>query len=84
MTDNSEGKRYPAIVGGTVCFSLDSRHLAYAAWNGKQHMVVLDGVEGAEYEGIGDMAFESANLLRALAIRKGEVFRLEIDAPQTA
>jgi hypothetical protein len=84
MADNAQSKKYPAIVGNSVCFSPDSKHLAYAVWNGSQHLLVLDGVEGSEYEGVGEVAFESANLLRAVALHKGEVIRLEIDVPATA
>jgi hypothetical protein len=34
--------------------SLDKRHVAYAVKRGKKRLVVVDGVEGKEYDGIMD------------------------------
>ena len=79
ITDEGPGPTYAAIVGGTVCFSPDSKHLAYSAWDGKEHFLVLDGTTGSHFDAVGDVTFESASLLRAIGIRDGEIFRVEVD-----
>ena len=77
MTSEGEGKGYAALVGGTICFSPDGRHLAYVAWDGSKHFLVIDGSEGDGYEAIGEVAFEAPDRLRAVAFRQGKIIRIE-------
>ena len=52
MVDGVEGAEYEMIGTGTLIFSPDSKHLAYAAQRDGKWRVVVDDVEGELYEPI--------------------------------
>ena len=49
----SWGKVHPGIVEESLLGSPDSNRFAYVAERGGKQFVVLDGVEGKKYDGIG-------------------------------
>jgi Tol biopolymer transport system component len=59
---------------GDPAFSADGRHLAYKASLGKVFSVVLDGVEGPQYDEIGRPGFSRDGRLAYAARRKGIPF----------
>ena len=50
----SLGRMDPGIIAESLTVSPDSRRVAYVAQRGRKQLVVVDGVEGAEYDGIGE------------------------------
>jgi hypothetical protein len=97
VVDGVEGNEYggiqarpgfgptPGVLGvleGSLVFSPDSRHVAYLARRGDKQFLVVDGVEGKEYEGFlsgSRLVFDSPTQLHALAFRGGEFFRVEME-----
>jgi hypothetical protein len=94
VVDGVEGNEYggglarpgfgptPGVLEGSLVFSPDSRRVAYLAQRGDKALVVVDGVEGKEYEGFlggGGLVFDSPTQLHALAVSGGELFRVEIE-----
>jgi len=90
--DGQEGERYDEIGERSLVFSPDSRSVAYIAREfvglgafiidgKKSHLVVIDGQEGGQYDGIlappegGGIVFDSPNQLHYIA-RKGKAFYL--------
>ena len=49
--DGTLGKAYNDVLRESLCFSPDSRRLAYGVRRGKKHLVVVDGLEGKPYAG---------------------------------
>ena len=49
----SLGEVHPGALDSSPAVSPDSKRLAYAAQRGGMQLVVVDGVEGKEYDGIG-------------------------------
>jgi len=54
VVDGIAGKQYVAVPADSLIFSPDSQRLAYTARIGNKWSVVLDGVEGKLYDGIGE------------------------------
>jgi hypothetical protein len=52
VTNGAEGKNYGGIGAGTIAFSADSQHLAYAAQVDSKWVFVWDGQEGKQYDGV--------------------------------
>jgi WD40 repeat protein len=52
VLDGREGKQYENISEGTCLFSPDSKRFAYGATRNGKRLVVLDGAESKEYEGL--------------------------------
>ena len=50
----SVGRAHSGYVPGTLVVSPDSKRVAYLARRGRKWFVVLDGVEGKEYDEIGE------------------------------
>ena len=53
----SLGKLHPGALPSSLAVSPDSKRVAYAAQRGFTQLVVVDGVEGKEYDAIGDPVF---------------------------
>ena len=53
----SLGMADPGIIDTSLMVSPDSRRLAYLAQHGDKWLVVVDGQEGKEYDGIGALLF---------------------------
>jgi Tol biopolymer transport system component len=71
VLDGEEGETYDRIVTGSVVFSPDSRRLAYAAEQGGRVRVVVDHVEGDEFEDIHNPVFSPDS--RKVAFVAGKV-----------
>ncbi len=56
LLDNKKGAVYD-MIWDEPTFSPDGSHLAYSASRGKKFSVVVDGVEGKSYEGVGSLAY---------------------------
>ena len=57
VLDGKAGKPYDFIEGSCLIFSDDGKHAAFCAQNGKKCFMVVDGVNGKEYDNILDFAF---------------------------
>jgi hypothetical protein len=57
VLDDVEGRRWDGVAPETVVFSPDSQRLAYAAQQGEQWLVVVDGEPGQLFDGIGGVIF---------------------------
>jgi len=68
------GPPFDEVNSGSLRFSPDSRHLAYAARRDKKWYIVLDAVDaGGPYDGVGGLKFcESGALLGYVARREGK------------
>ena len=53
----SLGRMDPGGIAESLTVSPDSRRVAYVARRGNKLLVVVDSVEGAEYDGIGRLIF---------------------------
>ncbi len=86
MVDGKEGKQYDMVLEGT--FSPDGKRFAYTARVGDKWSVVLDGVEGKQYElrqgvpffrqypgliVIGGIVFESSDSFRYIVLEGAKV-----------
>ncbi len=56
IVDGKPGLQHDAVIKGTLAFSADSRHVAYAAQNGLRCFVVIDGKPQKSYPGIAEGA----------------------------
>ncbi|MCM8802981.1 MAG: hypothetical protein NC833_03995 [Candidatus Omnitrophica bacterium] len=71
-------------IFGKITISPDSKRFAYGAVRGGKQFVVLDGLEGKEYDGFlrgSRLVFDSPNKLHALAARGTEIFLVEVEIP---
>lgn len=77
----SLGKIDPGIFPETLAVSPDSKRVAYEAGRGKKQLVVVDGVEGKEYDGIGEWsALSSPDSKRvAYGARRGKKWLVVVD-----
>lgn len=89
VADGTRGSLYDSIeagYGGALEFSSDSRYLAYRARDDQKEVMVINGVRGEEYDAFITDAdnrshmIDLDNVLHAVAIRAGIVYRLEIRA----
>jgi hypothetical protein len=73
----------PGIIVETLTVSPDSRRVAYWAWKGEKRIVGVDGQEGPEYDlylwSSHRLVFDDAHCLHGLAVREGEILRVEIE-----
>jgi hypothetical protein len=84
VVDGVEGKEYDAIRDPV--FSPDSQRVACGAGRSGKWLVVVDGVEGKEYDGFlkgSRMVFDSRSQLHTLALRGGEILRVEVEIVRT-
>jgi len=76
--------RYDDVWDGTAFFSPDGRHYALLATKGARQMMIVDGVEGPEFERIlttnpftyRDTIMDSTSMTY-FAVRKGKLYRIE-------
>jgi hypothetical protein len=71
VVDDKPGKEYDEIAVAGIVFGPDSKHLAYAARQGKEWRVVLDGKEGPAYDALGNDAAKLPGLYGPLFSLKG-------------
>ena len=69
----SLGEIHPGGTPESLAASPDSKHVAYGAQRGGKVLVVVDGVEGKEYDGIADdsLVFSSDSKRVAYGARRG-------------
>jgi hypothetical protein len=67
----SLGKTLPGIIPATLAESPDCRHVAYVANRGDKQLVVVDGVGGKEYDGVGNLVFSADSKRVAYQARRG-------------
>jgi len=77
--ERSLGKILPGIVGKTLAVSPDSKRVAYDAQRGQKWLVVVDGVEGKEYDGIGALLFSRGSKRVAYAAKRGQKWLVVVD-----
>ena len=58
-------------MAGGVVFSPDSKRVAYGVKRGEKVFVVVDGVEGKEYNWVGWPAFSPNSQRAAYAMQRG-------------
>lgn len=74
VVDGTPSKEYDNVVIGTVQFSPDSKHIAYAAQDGKKFFIVMDGEASDKlYDGIGqyNLLFSPGGSKLAYVARSG-------------
>ena len=59
MIDGQPGKVYNAIAPGSLVFSPDGKHIAYAAKDGDRQLIVADGIESKRFNYIGPPVFSA-------------------------
>ena len=77
----SLGKFHPGLIAASLAVSPDSRRVAFGARRASKWLVVLEGVEGTEYDGYlkgSRLIFDSPSQFHHLAGRGGEFLRLEV------
>jgi Tol biopolymer transport system component len=82
VTDDREGKPYSKIVKGSLVFSPDSRHSAFLATRDRKVVTVVDDVESEREqadEPLLPLVFHGPKHLHRITVKKGELFRLEIE-----
>jgi Tol biopolymer transport system component len=87
VVDGLEGSsEYDGIADKTpfIAFSPDSKHVAYAAIRGGRQLVVVDGVEGTEYDGIISPTFSSDSRRVAYAAIRGGKQLVVIEGKENA
>ena len=72
VADDSAGPPVDAVLAGSLAFDGDGRRLAYAARRGESTLVVVDGVPGEGWDGVGPIRFGGALVAHA-ARRAGRV-----------
>ena len=79
----SLGKLDPGRIPESLAVSPDSKRVAYAARRGDKWWVVVDGVEGKEYDGFVKgtrLVFDSPSQLHILAVRgRRQFLRVEVE-----
>jgi len=80
LAEEGEEAMWMSSIHG-VTFSADSEHVAYCAMSGDKWVVVADGVESKEYDGIVQQSviFDSPATFHLIAIRDGEGFFVEME-----
>jgi hypothetical protein len=80
VTDLPPDGEYDDIGAGTLCFSLDSKHLAYIAKNGGKYFVIIDGWPDQEFDhivlGNAKLTFDKGGKLAYLAVKDNTLFRV--------
>lgn len=65
-------------------FSLDGRRLAYTALKGNNRVMVIDGKESAEYDGLKAAYFSADSKHVSYMVRKNDKFSVVIDGKESA
>jgi hypothetical protein len=81
----SLGSVHPGILTESLVVSPDGQHLAYVAQRGLSWLVVLDGIEGKEYDGImkGSPIFSSDGKHLAYAAQVGTKLLVVVDGKES-
>ena len=74
IVNGKEGKAYAQVRGDSILFGPDKKTMAYVAGDGNKNFVVVDGVEGALYDGVDELRFSSKSVLAYRARRGAEHF----------
>lgn len=74
IVDGKKGKAYPQVRGSSILFSPNTSAMAYVAGDGNKNFVVVDGVEGAAFDGVDDLRFSAKSVLAYRARRGTEYF----------
>ena len=73
-----EGAKYDGIVAGSLVFSSDSKHIAYAAHEGKKSLVVVDEQKDSEWPGIACRpVFLRDGTVEYIAVSAGSFYRVQ-------
>jgi len=75
----SLGKRDPGMIGETFAASPDSKRVAYVAPHGDKRLVVVDGVEGKEYDDWAAAVFSPDSKRLAYAAQRGDKWLVVVD-----
>ena len=81
VVDGVESIKYDGVNPDSLQFSPDSRHLAYVVQRNGKQFVTVDGIASHEYDALlpyNRIAFETANVIRALARRGDKLLRVHI------
>jgi hypothetical protein len=70
IVDGKAGKAYAQVRGDSILFSPDKTAMVYVAGDGNKNFVVVDGGEGAAFDGVDDLQFSSKSVL-AYRARRG-------------
>jgi hypothetical protein len=74
-----DSERYDGVVAGSLQFSPDGRTVAFAAGNGPDQYIVVDGRQFGPYTGlVGPITFEADQSLHALVLRDHDVLRVRV------
>jgi hypothetical protein len=86
IEDDTKGAGYDEIAEGTLIFSPDRRHLAYAARNGSKWLLVSDGRPSPEYDEVikNSLVFSSDGNHVAYAVRVGNLSWTIVDGHSSA
>jgi hypothetical protein len=81
VVDGEESPEYEGIGTGSIIFSSDGEHFAYAAKNGDKWFVVLDGEKGPEYDeiAVGSPVFSPTGKDFAYGAKKDEMWSLVLN-----
>ena len=76
IQNEAVGPRFDGILKGTVGFIPDSHALVYAAVRGEKTVVVVDGTQGPEYDGVlhGSLRLNKDGSVHYLAHRAGILY----------
>ena len=81
--DGKEPARHERIFEGSLIFSPDGRHVAYGASSKDKSFYVVDGTEGAGYEGLGKIMFSpDGRRMAYFAQKKGEGNYVVVDGKE--
>lgn len=72
VVDGEEQRSYETLVAGTLIFSPDSKRVAYVAVKNRKFVVVIDGIEGKEYDEIRLVQFSPDSKRLAYLARRGD------------
>ncbi len=83
VIDGVEGKGYEYVDIDSPTFAPDSKRFAYGAKRNGRQLIVVDGIEGKEYDAFfwhgGNLVFDGQNRLHGLALRNGEILRFDVE-----
>lgn len=82
VVDDIEGERYDGVGKMQPLFSPDSRRSAYVAVRKGRNLVVLDGVAGKEYDGIGGVTFSPDSKRLAYMAQRGDERFIVVDGAE--
>ncbi|MBV8760399.1 MAG: PD40 domain-containing protein [Deltaproteobacteria bacterium] len=77
--DGVRGPTFDAIALGAFAISPDSAHIAYAARRSHHWSVVVDGIDGPAYDGIGEIIYSDDGAHLAFSAERGGAWRVVVD-----